>query len=97
MVMEIVNDTAVVLEWTAPANTFGDLTAYVVTCGPQIPELQVITVNVPNNSTLATVSSLENGAVYNCSVRAQNEAGLLSESSSSVLFTAREIGQYSEY
>ena len=92
MVMEVVNDTAMVLGWTAPANTFGSLVAYIVTCGPEIPELLVITVNASSTGTSATVSGLENGARYNCSVRALN-AALLSDSSVPITIHAQEIGE----
>ena len=95
MIVEMVSDTAVTLNWTAPVNTFGDLIANILTCRPEIPDplLVAVSVNVSGSTTSATVSGLENGARYNCSVEAQNEAGLLSEPSVSLRITAAEAGR----
>ena len=95
MMVEMVSDTAVTLSWTAPVNTFGNLIANVLTCQPEIqdPLLVTVSVNVSGSTTSATVSGLENGAGYNCSVEAQNEAGLLSEPSASLRVMTTEAGR----
>ena len=95
MVVEVVSDTAVTLSWTAPVNTFGNLIANILTCRPEIqdPLLVTVSVNVSGSETFATVSGLENGAKYNCSVEAQNEAGLVSDPSGSLRIVAAEAGR----
>ena len=89
--VEIVNDTAVMLNWTTPENTFGSITVYIIMCQPEISVLPTISVSVSGSATSATVSGLENGARYNCSVAAQNDAGLLSEPSIPLRIRARVV------
>ena len=93
-VMGVVNDTTITLSWTAPVNTFGVLISNVLTCQPVIQELSEVSVNVSGSLTSATVSGLENGARYDCSVMAQNEAGLSSEASAPFRIMAAEIGTF---
>ena len=92
MIKEIVNDTTITLNWTAPVNTFGVLIDNSITCQPVIQELPQVSVNVSGSQTSATVSGLENGARYDCSVVVQNNAGLRSDPSTSIRIMAAEIG-----
>ena len=91
--VEIVNDTAVMLNWTTPENTFGSIIAYIIICQPEISALPTVGVNVSGSVTSASVSGLENGARYNCSVVAQSDAGLLSEPSTSLGIRVRVVGK----
>ena len=92
IIKETVNDTTITLNWTAPVNTFGVLIANFITCQPVIQELPQVSVNVSGSQTSATVSDLENGARYDCSVVVQNEASLRSDPSASIRIMAAEIG-----
>ena len=69
------NSTSYMFSWRAPNVTNGDLTGHVMSCDPQVDELGIISRNVSAGETMATLSGLENGVTYSCSVKAQNSAG----------------------
>ena len=86
------NSTSYMFSWQVPVVTNGDLTGHVMSCDPQVDGLGIISRNVSGgDETMATLSGLENGVTYNCSVKAQNSAGS-SPPSEPVTFTTDEAG-----
>ena len=86
------NSTSYMFSWRAPDVTNGDLTSYVISCDPQVNGLGIISQNVSGgDETMATLSGLENGVTYSCSVKAQKSDGS-SPPSEPVTFTTDEAG-----
>ena len=85
------NSTSYMFSWRAPDVTNGDLTGHVMSCDPQVDGLGIISRSVGGGETMATLSGLENGVTYRCSVKAQSSAGS-SPPSEPVTFTTDEAG-----
>ena len=78
----------------APTVTNGVLTGYELTCQPGLEGIPQPPPVLSPSMTSATVSSLNNGVNYTCSVRAGNEGGISLPSAPTSFYTS-EIGRLS--
>ena len=82
--------------WTAPSVTDGVPTGYTLSCVPSLEGIATLTTTTQSDQTTATVSNLENGVTYSCTVTATNSAGS-SPPSNTLTVTTDESGYHQSW
>ena len=81
-------DTSFTFTWVAPTVTNGPLTAYQISCSPQLEGIpQSETVSVDSAAETGAIAGLFHGVTYTCAVQALNEAGPSSPATADVTTT----------